>query len=129
MKKLHVFRGHCAHYSVLPGGVYACDSGLDVRALTGGPDTGWLRRIPCVTSTFTDKERQVHCEQREFPTEEQILADQASMESAVRAIINGACPECGAVLRLRETDDVQLQGCPNGHVSSRGCKRIGDHLE
>lgn len=127
MKKLHTYQDTCLHYSPKPGGIYACDKGVTIRDHVGGSDFGWMARMPCVTTGLSKE--QVPCNLRELPTAEQVKADQATMEAHVRAIINGSCPECGKVLRLRETDEVQLQECPDGHVSMRGCKRMSDVRE
>ncbi len=126
MRKLHFYAGNCIHYSPKPGGVYDCDKGVIIRKHVGGPDYGWMARIPCCSSRLSKDT--VSCDLRELPTAEQVKADQAEAEKQMRAVINGACPECGKVLRLRETDEVQIQECPDGHVSMRGCKRIGAHL-
>lgn len=130
MRKLHTFPGNCIYYSPKPGMVYECDKGVPIREHVGGPDIGWLTRMPCCTTSLSGKkEPQVPCELRELPTAEQVAADQAEADRFVTAVLNGACPECGAVLKLRENDSVQLQWCPNGcKVSSRGCKRVGENL-
>ena len=122
MRKLHFYGGNCIHYSPKPGMKIECDKGIDIRALVGGEDHGWMTRMPCSKALQKDA---VPCGLAEFPTKEQLEADREQLEKNLRAIANGACPECGTVLRLRETDSVQLQECPNGHVSMRGCKRIG----
>ena len=131
MRKLHTYAGNCIHYSPKPGMVFECDRGVDIRAHVGGDDYGWMTRMPCCTTSLSGKkDPQVSCEMRELPTQEQVKADQEAADKWVTAVLNGACPECGAVLKLRENDSVQLQWCPNGcKVSSRGCKRIGGHLE
>ncbi len=126
LRKLHFYAGNCVHYSPKPGGIYECDKGIDIRAHVGGPDFGWMARMPCC-NTKLSRDR-VSCDLREMPTPERVAADQSTAEQQMRAVLNGACPECGKVLRLRENDDVQIQECLDGHVAMRGCKRIGEHL-
>ena len=120
--KLHVYQGHCKHYGNVRGEL-VCDKGVDVRAHVGGPDYGWMARIPCVTSKLSKE--QVTCGLRELPTADELAAGLAGMDRLLRAVVNGCCPDCGSALRLRETDEVQLRVCPNGCVSMRGCKRPG----
>jgi hypothetical protein len=62
-----VFSGHCVHYAPKPGGRYECELGINIRDHVGGPDFGWLARIPCVTSNLTKD--QVACDRRELPSE------------------------------------------------------------
>lgn len=100
-----------------------CAKGIDVRAHVGGDDFGWLRRVPCVNSSFSAGV--VACSLAEFPTIEERVANEKQLMAERATIGAGKCPDCGKALVKRETAEVVLTACPDGHVSMHGCKRIG----
>lgn len=120
--------GHCEHYDVR-GGEYLCLKGVDIRAHVGGPDLGWCRRMPCINDSAMKTLKQhdvVPCALREFPTPEQVKVDRDESDRRIATMISGSCPDCGKELLKRENEHVVLMACPDGHVSMRGCKAIGD---
>lgn len=46
MSKAPLLVGSCRHHA---GMEPICGAGVNVRQLVGGPDIGWLRRLPCVS--------------------------------------------------------------------------------
>jgi hypothetical protein len=124
--------GTCRHYNGTVGGTNACcEAGVNYRALVGGPDLGWLARLPCVPRSRTDAGDVVHCALFAPKTREEIAAERAEMRAAldrmgrldplfgkIKADHHGRdasgtmdCPECGAAGALRWS-----HAAYNGHV-------------
>ncbi len=118
---------NCNHYGNRQGEP-TCARGIDIRAHVGGDDFGWLRRVPCVKSSFSRDV--VPCSLAEFPTAEERAANEKHLMADLATLDAGTCPDCGKALIKQENADAVLTACPDGHVSMRGCKRIGgDELE
>jgi len=114
-----MMKGSCKHYK----GMHGCALGVDLRALVGGDNFGWRRRIPCNVGTMAGSSLAaidpVPCELYEEPTAEEIAKSEADLQSAVeafRAVERGdaavPCPKCGETLGPG--------GCP------AGCRGISD---
>jgi hypothetical protein len=75
-------KGKCVHFngSVNP----CCEAGVNYRALVGGQDFGWLKRLPCLVK-YAGPDA-VTCEKRQEPTAEQIEASKREMEEAIERI-------------------------------------------
>ncbi len=86
----------CKHYRAAGGGRVACAVGVDIRAHIGGPDYGWLSRSPCVESVYSKDV--VACDKREYPTAEEIAADEAEMEEMFAQLMAGKSPCCDVSL-------------------------------
>jgi hypothetical protein len=86
----------CKHYHARPGLRYECELGVDIRALVGGSDYGWLTRMPCVTTSLSRE--QVTCERRCYQTAEELAAEEAEMMRVLEAFASGKSPCCGAGL-------------------------------
>lgn len=74
----------CKHF----GGMRppTCAVGVNVREITGGPDLGWLIRIPCRTTVEMRGGKPVPratCPQFELPTDEEHAAEEAKWEAIV----------------------------------------------
>lgn len=123
-RKLHLFPGMCRHYSCMPGGKVKCDIGVNIREHVGGPDFGWMARMPCVDTSLN--KNPVPCELRDVPGADDIATDVAEMNRRLNVIDDGVCPDCGQKLQIREDKHVKIQFCPEWHVSMRGCKRPSD---
>jgi len=127
--RLNVY-GHCRHYDPRPGGKTLCEKGVDIRAHVGGPNLGWLSRIPCTREQlFKNSGPVVPCELRDLPTVEEMKQAEAEITRLLDEVDAGRCPDCGVALVITDTPDVTFSACPAGHVSMRGCKRIGDEHE
>lgn len=116
MKKI---RGTCRHYNGTLGGLNACcDAGVDYRKLAGGPDTGWVLKLPCV---YSNRKAGTHvpCDKMEERTREEIEDEDREFDRSVSRMVKvfpvvnelkrkhgkgtgGAgvveCPECKGVL-------------------------------
>lgn len=99
--RLPVYRDECRFFN----GVgldhdKCCEAGVNYRALVGGPDHGWVRRIPCLEGTKAlPRIDPVDCSKRVLMTQE----EHAQREKETREIIDealakmarGECPHCG----------------------------------
>lgn len=88
-------KDRCKHFTGYQNIV--CEAGVTYRSLVGGPDQGWLRRLPCLLGD--GQHDQPICERFELPTDDEIAADKARVDAlvaeTVRRINEGLCPECG----------------------------------
>ena len=109
-----------------------CKAGINYRSLVGGPDAGWLARLPCVTIKLSRVEKQVTCLSYATLTAEERAAEE-QLFTLVRARLKFAL---AAVRPLRKqykglTADGMVP-CPicagnlhwqisayNGHMSGR----------
>lgn len=74
----------CKHLSgLMCGGNTVCKAGIDVRMLTSGGNSGWLRRIPCNTEHNTD----IVCPKFQALTKEEREERDREMEKAVNELI------------------------------------------
>jgi len=89
----------CKHYGVKPGCKYTCARGVDIRKHVGGPNTGWLARSPCVTSKLSYE--QVACDLREYPTAEELAAEEAEIEQVMQRFAAGLSPCCNETMTKR----------------------------
>ena len=120
--------GDCKHYPEFRD--KACDAGVNMRKLVGGPDLGWATRLPCLPSIRKLCSATVSCEKFEAITaleakahEEDVLAmlekakefDQLIGELKAKFGKQSAggtcpCPVCGGTVVFR------VSGY-NGHVA------------
>jgi hypothetical protein len=127
--------GFCKHYT---GDVYrrkACAAGVEVRARVGGPDEGWLARMPCQPgSSLASKAPAFVCEHYAEPTAAEIAAEKAEHEASFARIMKArqaivaagakprtqgtlACPVC-------EKGALRWSMASNGHVHA-SCSTLG----
>lgn len=83
-----------------------CGAGVDMRALVGGPDHGWLARLPCTRNMVTSlpKEPGPDCELYEEPTAAEVAEYERETRRAVAAALNGECPTCGKPMSSKRAD-------------------------
>lgn len=125
--------GHCKQYNGMVFHRDNCNAGVNVRALVGGEDFGWLKRIPC----FTEHRSPVECSLYEEPTQQEINAHEEEIDAAMQRMMlvlpvirevksafkgknwsgSRTCPVCSGVLHL------SISSC-NGHVHGR-CETSG----
>lgn len=119
-------KGTCVHFNGTVGGQRpCCAAGVNYRALVGGPELGWLRRLPC----HDHNQSTVVCSLRRLPTAEEVVQEEKELADMVaRAEVffplmdrlkrehrgrsaagSLACPACGAALHYRVSGH-------NGHV-------------
>ena len=67
---------HSVGLSSRDGAPIICQAGIDVRALVGGPDFGWLKRCPC-SGRYTDA---VPCAQYQAPSAEEVAAELRALQ-------------------------------------------------
>jgi hypothetical protein len=120
--------GNCIHRSLLPGGMaQLCAVGHNIRGMVGGPDLGWVTRMPCNTMS-PRRGPKSDCSDFLAPTPEQLAEHEKEMEAAFVAIVAARdliiddgrgkgevdCPKCGGRLYF-------ARAASNGHISAR-CK-------
>ena len=77
----------CKHYS---GEVYRrgkCHAGVLVRERVGGPDEGWMARMPCFLEPIikgATKETAFNCNDFALPTQEEMVARKAILDSGAK---------------------------------------------
>jgi hypothetical protein len=63
-------KGKCKNYDgcIALFGDKMCKAGLNIREITGGEDTGWIKRTPCLLKHKSD----IHCVSYSEPSDEEI---------------------------------------------------------
>lgn len=102
-----------------------CDKGVDIRALVGGPDYGWLRRMPCTEGLASQAlpppiEPVIPCALRVYPTAAEVEESIKELNRRVDCLLRGVCPKCGADME-REGNRAWCPVCPD--MSLRQCGR------
>ena len=75
----------CKHYKGMHSLRGECEAGRDIRKMVGGPDLGWMLKMPCVEGNVST----IVCEDRIFPTDKEI-ADEAQAGKERRSAIDEA---------------------------------------
>ena len=104
----------CFHYTGLPGfagNPDVCKAGVDIRALVGGPDAGWARRMPC-TPPYRPGDESVPCEKFRAHTDEEIDAEEAKIEESLAKLMRGVSQCCEAPI---DESQVITSGPYKGH--------------
>lgn len=127
----------CKHYN--GSARTTCLAGVNYEELTGG-GMGWARRLPCyLGSKFTDVDDVKPCALRQFPTEQEAIAEVEEIDkhfndtvTARQAIIDYLkandkptrnvsgripCPICNGTLQF----GIAYNGHCHGHCSTQGC--------
>jgi hypothetical protein len=60
-----------------------CEAGVNYRELVGGPDLGWLTRLPCHKNIEPRSGTKVPCDKFEEPTAEELELAQKEIQEAV----------------------------------------------
>jgi hypothetical protein len=103
-----------------------CEKGVCYRALVGGPDLGWMARLPCITTRLSATEGRVDCAAKAPMSQEEYDRQQAEHKAAfamtstaIRAIratglSEGSieCPKCKKGLHFSVARS-------NGHIWGR----------
>lgn len=115
-----------------------CEKGVVYRALVGGLDVGWVRRLPCFTFKPEDKAEQVTCEYFYLPRAEDLaesekeIARVIEMMTKVNPLIAKfkrenykrsaqeifECPVCGGRLHM---SIAALNGHVHGQCETENC--------
>lgn len=76
-------RSVCRHYNGTVGGDKACcNAGIDYRRVVGGPDAGWVGRLPCIP--FSDaRQEPAHCGNYATRTDVEIAEQRREFEAAI----------------------------------------------
>lgn len=131
-------KGTCRHFN---GSWHnkTCEVGVCYRELVGGPDLGWVTRLPCHKNLFEPKSgEKAVCEKYEEPSDQEVAESEAGIKAefarfekilpliaAMKKQFKGTsgakqveCPICKGVLSMA------ISGV-NGHVwgrcSAEGC--------
>jgi hypothetical protein len=118
-------RDKCKHFS---GPVHnkACKAGIDYRALVGGPDLGWMARLPCIPDSPLKKSPVAKCESYASLTPEEIATQEKEIKDRSQFIITAikdikatklaqgsiVCPKCAGDLNFSVAK-------LNGHIWGR----------
>ncbi len=99
-----------------------CKAGVTYRSLVGGPDLGWLRRLPCLL--MEGQHDQAICERFELPIAEELAESERQAEEATRrfvaALEEGRCPHCEQVVERERQVGPCVYAEPCGHRMYQG---------
>lgn len=116
-------KDRCKHFTGYQNIV--CEAGVTYRTLVGGPNLGWLRRLPCLQTE--GQHDQATCDRFELPTAEEIAESKARSDAAVAETIRrleaGLCPHCGAKVEQERQVGPCVYAEPCGHRMYQG--RLG----
>lgn len=123
----------CKHYRGALGGESVCCAGVNMRELVGGPDAGWIIRLPCNAALrLSGGNQTVPCDLYEEPTAEE-LAEEEQAINASMARFMATVPLCSKIKAIHEGESAEgVDKCPvcggelhwshsgyNGHVAMR----------
>jgi hypothetical protein len=76
-------QGDCRHYRGWHHDA-TCEADINLRQLVGGPDAGWVIRLPCLAH-FREKPEnpRIECPEFRAVTDDELREDQATVEAAV----------------------------------------------
>lgn len=117
----------CKHF--IGGLTPKCGAGHTIRSLVGGPEYGWMARMPCTRQQKTSlpKDPGPDCSDYAEPTAEEVAEDTARFKAEFDKIYAGVCPQCGASLVVKENADMIVKVCRTcPDVYSIGCKSIAE---
>lgn len=110
---------HCVHFdgpAWLDGGT--CAAGVDYRTVRIDPPIRASGELPVVLPCHAHARGVAEadrCPLRRWPTPEEVEAQRAETERAVKAILSGACPRCGTRLQSHpRSGGGYVERCPAG---------------
>lgn len=111
----------------------SCTAGVFYREMVGGPDFGWMARMPCTPDSPLKKEPMAKCEKYETKTPAELIAEELEQKAFSDAVVMAisairedgkntgtvSCPKCYA--GQVHYSKAKLNGHIWGKCSTEGC--------
>lgn len=91
----------CQHYTTMHGMPKCCRAGMNYHEVAGPPTFGSFLRLPCITTSMTDRPNVRPCPKYLAETREQIAADVDAFEKVIAALDRDVSACCEAPFTIR----------------------------